>query len=544
MSIVLGGLVLWFDGKNNSGTGAHDSALTAWADLSGNGNHGQINNAAWEDTRLTFDGSGSWVNCGKHNFDCVTVEAIVEFRALTAATGESNSVFGNWQAGGYGIQLKDNCPAMQARIGGKWYHASGSAAVVGSRLHLTGTYDGAELKLYINGKLSCTVAASGTIDAPANATVASIGSNPYGTEIGITPLNGYIYAARLYDRALTQGEVWQNYAHDAGYVENNLLPAAYRDLNNWTKNMPSYPVFSCACADGVNTVTYQGGGDFERIYLPVDVEPYTDYHFRFQFHSPTGFSIGTYGADIAFAFACAAEPSDTTAALSRTLLGRSDGWATQAADSPTLYSFGFNSGALTKIYLAFDFGYILDGETATYVFSNLCLDNGKAPILSKYLLRVSGVLYTITDGALAALEATTPTAQVFQEYGLDVMPTWEEISSLADPEILLWHETQETPKLSATITTGVPPQEMTCTVDMSHESITGIFLLSADYGGTVLLSHRVAGGEWTEPVTLGEWIAQDCAALYQSLGDEKLLYLKFILHNGATLTRFKITFQN
>ena len=163
----------------------------------------------------------------------------------------------------------------------------------------------------------------------------------------------------------------------------------------------------------------------------------------------------------------------------------------------------------------------------------------------KYLVRKAGTLYTVADGAIVPLEAAEVSAAVFREYGLDAAPPWGTISGLIDPEVLLWYDTAElAPVVSATVTTGVPPQEMVCTADLSDDSIVGISLLTAEYSGTVLLSHCTEEGAWSDPEDLGVWITRDCDALYESLGEERLLHLKFILYGGATLTRFKITMRN
>lgn len=156
-----------------------------------------------------------------------------------------------------------------------------------------------------------------------------------------------------------------------------------------------------------------------------------------------------------------------------------------------------------------------------------------------YLVRKDGTLCTVTDGALTPVEADALTAAVFLEYGFAAL---SDFAPEGEYSLLSW-STGQAPTLTATLTGSPPPQELTCTVDMSHPSISGIQQLSAEYGGTVELSSRTDGA-WSEPVDLGEWVAQDCAALWASLGEDKLLHLKFYLYGGATFTRFKITYKN
>ena len=156
-----------------------------------------------------------------------------------------------------------------------------------------------------------------------------------------------------------------------------------------------------------------------------------------------------------------------------------------------------------------------------------------------YLVRKDGALCTVADGALTPVEAYALTAAVFLEYGFEAL---SDFAPEGEYSLLSW-STGQAPTLTATLTGSPPPQELTCTVDMSHPSISGIQQLSAEYGGTVELSSRTDGA-WSEPVDLGEWVAQDCAALWASLGEDKLLHLKFYLYGGATFTRFKITYKN
>ena len=174
-----------------------------------------------------------------------------------------------------------------------------------------------------------------------------------------------------------------------------------------------------------------------------------------------------------------------------------------------------------------------DGTTWAFDY----LDGAQRTTL--FLIRKEGVLHTVTSGALTAIEATEQEAAVFLEHG------FEDLSAFV-PEgeysVLCW-STGTAPTVTARVTGSPPPQDLTCTVDMSHPSISGIQQLSAEYSGTVELSHK-AGAGWIGPVALSDWVAQDVNALWASLGADKLLHLKFHLYGGAKFTRFKITFKN
>lgn len=94
-----------------------------------------------------------------------------------------------------------------------------------------------------------------------------------------------------------------------------------------------------------------------------------------------------------------------------------------------------------------------------------------------YLIRSGSTLYTVTDGALSALTETEVTASLFQNYGVDDLPDGSLLTTLTDPEVLYWHDSEdELPTLTMTVT-GTPPLPQVFTsepMDLTHESIAGI----------------------------------------------------------------------
>lgn len=155
----------------------------------------------------------------------------------------------------------------------------------------------------------------------------------------------------------------------------NILSDTYLNLNNWTKNMNSFPVFENTYQYGINTLQFQGGSGYEKLYMPITVEQNHNYQFKFNFYSSTGFQIGNSGNSYALAFIRTSAPSDTSAALSKTNLVISEPWDNNVNNESKQYIMSFNSGNYTQLYVALDFGYILDGVTYTYVFSDFELDD-------------------------------------------------------------------------------------------------------------------------------------------------------------------------
>jgi hypothetical protein len=94
------------------------------------------------------------------------------------------------------------CPAFYIRIGSPGstgYTAKAVKPIVlaGDWVHMGGTYDGANVKLYVNGRLIATTAATGPINHDANGPWV-IGAAPSGTDQGF---DGWIHDLRIADAA-------------------------------------------------------------------------------------------------------------------------------------------------------------------------------------------------------------------------------------------------------------------------------------------------------------------------------------------------------
>jgi hypothetical protein len=96
-----------------------------------------------------------------------------------------------------------------------------------------------------------------------------------------------------------------------------------------------------------------------------------------------------------------------------------------------------------------------------------------------------------------------------------------------------------------TVTAYPYPQTLESVIDMSHVSITGIKLITAEYSGEVMVCYSLDDGQsFSEEVALGDWLNTDPDELYGSLPESKVLILHFILHDNAKISRFKITYIN
>jgi glucose/arabinose dehydrogenase len=200
-----GGLVASYAFDEGTGTTVGDS--------SGNNNTGAISGATWSSAgkfgkALSFNGTA------KSNF--VTINDSASLHLTTGMTLEAwvnpNNTGSSWRSvifkerpGGmtYSLYQNDgsNRPVGQVYIGAE-QDAGGTAAVpLNVWTYLTLTYDGASLKLYVNGALAATKAQTGSI-------ISSTGLLKIGGDgIWAEWYGGLIDEVRIYNRALAPAEI-------------------------------------------------------------------------------------------------------------------------------------------------------------------------------------------------------------------------------------------------------------------------------------------------------------------------------------------------
>lgn len=94
---------------------------------------------------------------------------------------------------------------------------------------------------------------------------------------------------------------------------------------------------------------------------------------------------------------------------------------------------------------------------------------------TKYLIRSQDVYYTIVDNQLSQLDQTEINAELFQNYGIDSIPSSDLLISLTNPEVLYWQEsTEELPNIVADVSAVPTAQNIICPIDISDASILGI----------------------------------------------------------------------
>jgi hypothetical protein len=202
-----------------------DAGSTA-RDYSGNGNDGTANGAGpsgtgtvggpIEQTAYDFDGSSDTVTIGDislleaSNLGNFTVSAFVK----PDATGSTDVIIGKDNE----YKLTNNSGTWQWSVydsgNGVWRDVNGDSLSSGQWYRVTGTWDGATQRLYVNGIEQANQQPTVTLNSTAN--TLAIGDN----SAAGNNFDGAIADIRIYDRALSPSEVSYLYqvSQSASYV--------------------------------------------------------------------------------------------------------------------------------------------------------------------------------------------------------------------------------------------------------------------------------------------------------------------------------------
>ncbi|MFH1230652.1 MAG: LamG domain-containing protein [Planctomycetota bacterium] len=201
------GLVGYWGFEEGSGTVAHDA--------SDYGNNG-VASSTWATGKVggaaQFDGVDDYVNVPHSN----SLEPVnsVTFEAWVKRNGDN----GSWQGilsksdfspnGGYhfGIQNNQNV-LMYLYVGGTWVGQEVGPVPDNEWAHIVGTYDGAMIKIYINGTLMGSWAQTGNFNYTTDNVNLTIGKR---TD-AVGKYNGSVDEVRIYNRALSAEEVRYHY---------------------------------------------------------------------------------------------------------------------------------------------------------------------------------------------------------------------------------------------------------------------------------------------------------------------------------------------
>jgi Concanavalin A-like lectin/glucanases superfamily/Bacterial Ig domain len=187
-----------------------DESGTAVGDASGSGNNGTISGATRTAAgkyggALSFDGVNDSVSIADSASLDLTTGMTLEAWVQPTATNDWRTVLLKERSGGFGYALyggtDTNRPGAFAEIGSEREARGTAALAVNAWTHLAATYDGAQLRLYVNGAQAASLAVSGSMTTTTGAL--KIGGNAVWGEW----FKGLIDEVRVYSRALTAAEI-------------------------------------------------------------------------------------------------------------------------------------------------------------------------------------------------------------------------------------------------------------------------------------------------------------------------------------------------
>ena len=193
---------------------------------------------------LKFDGANDYVNCGNDaslqiSGKAITMEAWIFPKSFATNLWENSIIEKTWASGWpdtYGYVLRcGGSGILDVAFGNStqgWFALSSdaNALIINRWQHVAATYDGTNIKLYVNGKLVKSVAETKSISATSNSFLA-IGNNQHANTSDRRPFDGYLDEIRIWNIARTEAQIKTNMFKEIG-THTNLK--AYYQMSNGT----------------------------------------------------------------------------------------------------------------------------------------------------------------------------------------------------------------------------------------------------------------------------------------------------------------------
>ena len=220
--IVSNGIQLYLDAGHN---GSYPGSGNTWSDISGNGKVATLYNAptysATNGGILTFAKASykyaeTTTNLG--NMSNWTVEIWAKLNSILAAGQNAfvTNVFDGLNLNySLGSNIQANSNPTAGFFNGAWRNAPATGVLsTGVWYHLVGTYDGATISYYVNTGLVNSLSYAGTASSGGNTRIARRWDSPDNDSNNF--VDGIIPIVRIYNRALAQAEITQNFNQSRG----------------------------------------------------------------------------------------------------------------------------------------------------------------------------------------------------------------------------------------------------------------------------------------------------------------------------------------
>jgi|GEM_PF-5526809 len=297
-SIYDNSLVLAMNFNNNSALGENS---TFTADISIYENDGKIHEAIYVDGKygkaLQFDGVDDYIevpDSPELRVSEYTFEAWVKPYPNPSSTTEWNAIITKRDNGTSGMGLyvnkQDGRFLLWHTSGSSSYNVFSSPKAYGEWYHIVGTYNGSEMRIYVNGKLE------GSLSAPPPSEFI----NPVTIGSGLTSwyFNGIIDEVRIYNRALSEEEVKLLY-HSTLWKYNSTHWYFYVNMTNLTSGIHAYYLWANDTAGN-----YASGKRYVEIvkayidFLPCSITSPGYYILKVNYTGLEGFAISINASDV------------------------------------------------------------------------------------------------------------------------------------------------------------------------------------------------------------------------------------------------------
>lgn len=212
MNYIGNGLILHYDGINNTGSG-HSNTTTTWKDLSGNNNDGIITGGTWQNNLLKFSTSNESNGVKtKQNFP-IDYNNTFNIVFKLSNVNDVEALFGSRSTTTDGLMLfnfnTNNSLSLDTK-GSNTRIQIGERLLANTLYNITVTFSENTVKSYVNGELAKTMNfTDASLNFPLTIFTAARRSNALGE----------IYSVKIYNRALTNQEILQNYNVDKAKYE-------------------------------------------------------------------------------------------------------------------------------------------------------------------------------------------------------------------------------------------------------------------------------------------------------------------------------------
>jgi len=217
--IVTNGLVLALDAADKN---SYKGSGTTWKDLTSNAYNATLTNSPTFSNSnigvLTFARASSQYAETASSFPSLsnwTIESWVKFTTVPSANTTVSAIITNVYNGSNlnfcfttDVDSTANKGIYVAFFNGAWRYAPYHAPSAGVWYHYVGTYDGATIRMYVNGASYSSTSYAGTSSSGGTVRIARRWDAD--TSVG-NFINGSIPIVKIYNRALTATEVLQNY---------------------------------------------------------------------------------------------------------------------------------------------------------------------------------------------------------------------------------------------------------------------------------------------------------------------------------------------